>query len=67
MLSTGMGIDEVKSQFDFPLLNAFNAYSERFPPQHVLIAGYFGFGKEVVTNKPEDVEALMASFPQTRT
>jgi hypothetical protein len=66
MFSTGMSLEEVRDQFDVPRLEAFNSYTERFPPQYLLIAGYFGFGKEKSVNKQEDVEALLASFPQTR-
>jgi len=67
MLTTGMSLDEVRTQFDMPRLTALNRYTERFPPQHILIAAYFGFGKdgEKETNKQEDIDALLASIPQT--
>lgn len=61
-----MSFEEVRNQFDMPRLTALNKYNERFPPFHVLIASYFGFGKEVASNNDADVEALLASFPQTR-
>lgn len=66
-MSTGMGIEQVRAEFDIPRLQAFNKYAEKFPPSHVLIAAYFGFGKE---SKPKEQEAdfseLMAAFPEVR-
>lgn len=64
MLSTGMSLEEVRSQFDLPRLSAFNAYTARFPPQHILIAGYFGFGEEKSSNsQQEEIETLLANIP----
>lgn len=66
-IATGMSIEEVRNQFDIPRLAAFNAYTEKYPPQHVLIAAYFGFPKEK-PKQPEDADfaALMAEFPQVQ-
>ena len=42
-------------------------YTRQFPPQHVLVASYFGFGKpeEKATeaDNEEFINALMAAFP----
>lgn len=36
----GMTINDVKDQFDFPMLKKFNEYCEEYPPQHILVAAY---------------------------
>jgi hypothetical protein len=63
-----MNLEEVREQFDLPRLEAFNKYSEQFPPQHVLIASYFGYGKKKETEvKPlegAELAELMAAFPE---
>lgn len=64
-ITTGMSIEEVREQFDIPRLQAFNSYCERFPPQHVLVAAYFGFPKEKPKQATDDdLAALMAEFQQ---
>jgi len=67
-ITTGMSIEAVREQFDIPRLQAFKTYCEKFPPQHVLIAAYFGYPKEQQPQKAEDndLAALMAAFPEVR-
>jgi hypothetical protein len=66
-ITTGMSIEQVREQFDIPRLEAFNSYTEKFPPQHVLIAAYFGFPKDK-PKEPDDQDfaALMAEFAQVQ-
>lgn len=60
-----MDIETIRTQFDIPRLRAFNQYTERLPPLHVLAAAYFGFPKEKPKAPDEqDVAALMAEFAQ---
>lgn len=60
-----MDIETIRTQFDLPRLRAFNSYTEKFPPQHVLIAAYFGYPKEKPKAPDEqDLAALMAEFAQ---
>jgi hypothetical protein len=63
-----MSIEEVREQFDLPRLESFNKYSEKYPPQHVLVAAYFGFGKEEKPKEAtnEELAAIMAAFPQVQ-
>lgn len=63
----GMSIEEVRDQFDLPRLQAFNRYTEKFPPQHILVAAYFGFPKEKPKQPDDnDLAALMAEFEQVQ-
>lgn len=66
-ITTGMDIETVREQFDIPRLQAFNSYCEKFPPQHVLVAAYFGFPKEK-PKQPDDntLAALMAEFQEVK-
>ncbi len=67
VMTTGMDIETVREQFDIPRLIAFNAYTEKYPPQHILIASYFGFPKEKPKQPDEgDLAALMAEFEQVQ-
>jgi hypothetical protein len=61
-----MDIEAVREQFDLPRLEAFNKYTKQFPPQHMLVAAYFGYGKSQKEAKPDDKDlaALMAAFPE---
>lgn len=60
-----MSIDDVREQFDIPRLEAFNRYSEKFPPTHVLIASYFGFGKETEkTSNEDEIAQLLTMIPE---
>lgn len=63
-----MSIEEVREQFDLPRLDSFTKYSAKYPPQHVLVAAYFGFGKEEKPKPMDDNElaAVMAAFPQVQ-
>jgi hypothetical protein len=63
-ITTGMTFEDVRNQFDIPRLAAFNSYTEKFPPQHVLIAAYFGFPKEKPKADESSFSDLMAAFPQ---
>jgi len=66
-ITTGMDIESVRQQFDIPRLEAFNAYTEKFPPQHILVAAYFGFPKEKAKAPSEDdLAALMAELSQVQ-
>lgn len=66
-MSTGMSVEQVRSEFDIPRLQAFNKYTEKFPPSHVLIAAYFNFGKEPQPKEQDnDFSQLMAAFPEVR-
>ena len=44
-MSLGWTWDQAAEQMDFPRLQSFNKYWEKFPPVHKMIAGYFGIGK----------------------
>lgn len=58
-----MTLEQVREQFDVPRLIAFNRYCERFPPQHTLVAAYFGFGKpKKQENDPAEIAAIMAGM-----
>lgn len=62
-----MSIEEVRNQFDLPRLKAFNNYSKQYPPTHVLIASYFGFGKpsadtKTIPTQSPDNDAALAQF-----
>lgn len=61
-----MDYEAVRSQFDIPRLIAFNKYQEKTPPQHVLIANYFGFGKEKpkMNENNAELEQLLSQLPQ---
>lgn len=62
-----MDIETVRAQFDIPRLQAFNSYTEKFPPEHILVASYFGFPKEKPKQPEEnDLAALMAEFQQVQ-
>lgn len=62
-----MTIEDVRDQFDIPRLQAFNRYCEKYPPQHILIAAYFGFPKEKPKQAEDnDLAALMAAFPEVQ-
>lgn len=67
VMSTGMTVEQVRAEFDLPRLEAFKKYTQQFPPQHVLVASYFGFGKpeEKATEADNEdfINALMAAFP----
>jgi hypothetical protein len=62
-----MSIEEVREQFDLPRLASFTKYTKRYPPQHVLVASYFGYGKPSAGKASESdnadfIQELMASF-----
>jgi hypothetical protein len=63
-----MTIEDVRDQFDIPRLESFNRYSEKYPPQHVLVAAYFGYAKESKPAKLEgdELTELMSAFPQVQ-
>ena len=58
-----MSIEEVREQFDLPRLQAFTEYSKRFPPLHIMIAGYFGLGKKDEPADDEFINELLVMFP----
>lgn len=66
-VSTGMAIEDVRDQFDLPRLEAFRSYSERNPPVHVMIARYFGIGKDAqpqaLKNNDDELTQLFAQLP----
>ena len=64
MLTTGMDIETVRTQFDIPRLTSFNKYTEKYPPQHILIASYFGFGKDKPKAEDNDIAELLSQIPQ---
>jgi hypothetical protein len=64
-----MDIESIRDQFDLPRLKAFNTYTEQYPPQHILIAAYFGYGtkkKEVEQLDGNELVELMAAFPEVK-
>jgi hypothetical protein len=64
-ITTGMSIEDVRDQFDIPRLEAFNSYTEKFPPQHILIAAYFGFPKDKPKPATEnDIAAMIGNFSE---
>ena len=66
-MTMGMSIEQVRSEFDLPRLQAFNRYTEKHPPQHILVAAYFGFPKEKPKQPDDsDLAALMAEFEQVQ-
>ncbi len=66
-ITTGMSIEQVREQFDIPRLKAFNSYTEKYPPQHLLIASYFGFPKEKAKQADDATLAgMMAEFQQVQ-
>lgn len=67
-MSTGMTLEQVRDQFDLPRLASFNKYSEKFPPSHVLIASYFGFGKSEPKpeNNGEAIADLLSQIPMVQ-
>lgn len=62
-ISTGMTIEQVREQFDLPRLTAFTSYTKRFPPVHVLVASYFGFGKPTESATNEGHEEFLSTLP----
>ena len=62
-----MSLEEVRAQFDLPRLYAFTQSSKRYPPQHVIVASYFGFGESTKRATEEDnadfIQQLMQAFP----
>lgn len=57
-----MTLNEVKEQFDLPRLEAFNKYTRKWPPQHILVAKYLmgeNAGKEPISK-----EQAMGDFMQ---
>ena len=66
VMSTGMTIEQVRAEFDLPRLEGFKKYTHQFPPQHILVASYFGFGKpKKIVNSDDDYAELLAMLPQT--
>lgn len=65
-ITMGMSVEQVREQFDIPRLLAFNRYCDKFPPQHVLVAAYFGYPKEQPKAAADDegMAKLMAHFAQ---
>lgn len=43
--------DQAAEQIDFPRLQSFNRYWNKFPPIHKMIASYFGIGKNTTDGK----------------
>ena len=63
-----MSLEEVREQFDLPRLYAFTQSCRKYPPQYLLIASYFGYGKPSAGKASESdnadfIQELMASFP----
>jgi hypothetical protein len=53
----------VRDDWDVPRLTAWNKYSERHPPLHVLFAAYAGFKPPAKTEDPPDLLAFLAGVP----
>ena len=67
-ITMGMTVEDVREQFDIPRLQALNNYCEKFPPQHILIAGYFGFPKEkkIASESEADLAAAMMQMQEVK-
>ena len=67
-MSTGMTWEDVREQFDIPRVKAMQEYWATFPPAHVAIAHYLGYGKktEEKARPPSDAELaeLLAMIPE---
>ena len=69
-ISTGMSIEEVREQFDFPRLIAYNKYAKKNPAVHLMLSNFLGY------NTPEEpkvsdeestqefISQLMGLFPE---
>lgn len=39
-----------------PRLKAISAYQKRFPPLHIMVAGYLGAGDNGASSKPSEID-----------
>lgn len=67
-MSTGMGLEQVRSEFDIPRLEAFGRYTAQWPPIHILLAGFMGLGQAPAKPDKSQEEALadlISQLPQS--
>ena len=53
VISTGMTIEQVRSEFDIPRIEALNKYHAKYPPLHIMVAAYLGIG-----GKEEEIQEV---------